>query len=509
MNSPRPKICSGFMIILILACLLTTPSYGATLFNLYEMAIQQNPQWALFEAQEQQSVLQTQMAQAQLKPQIGLTGSFGFSWQNSNLAQPPSLTENQISELNQCLALNNDYGLCLNQVAATSCEDDPGCLIANNETSSQYQTARLGIQATQAIYKPKTRQLIAQSQHQQSLSFAKSQLQRQAFLNQLVSTYLLALSSTEEVSSQKNAFQTSQNQLNLLEQSFENGQIPASEVLYARALLELKKTELGNAQRQRRDAFRTLESIVQQPLAQLTRINKDTPMPPPTPGNPAQWVDIAKAHSPQLHQLIAQQKIAHAEYNQRKAQLKPEVQLVAGIGMTSVDNPSALNQGDNISGNIQLEFTMPIYSGGALSARVEEAQNLQYQAKLSLSAAEATLEHEIHEAFNRTSQGFYQIEALSKAVKALEIRVEQLKLGFEKGIETASQLLEAQDKLYEVQQKVLLARYDYIRSSVTLKQLAGVLGEKDIVVISSWSDKSATQGPQRTLFDDPNYWLSP
>ncbi len=82
--------------------------------------------------------------------------------------------------------------------------------------------------------------------------------------------------------------------------------------------------------------------------------------------------------------------------------------------------------------------------------------------------------------------GTSRIRATRQAVIASESVVEAKKAGFEAGINTNLEVLDAQRDLFFAANAALRARYDYILQLLRLKQAAGTLTEKDLIAFNSW-----------------------
>jgi outer membrane protein len=69
---------------------------------------------------------------------------------------------------------------------------------------------------------------------------------------------------------------------------------------------------------------------------------------------------------------------------------------------------------------------------------------------------------------------------------ASESAVEAKTQGFDAGINTNLNVLDATRDLYRAKRDLSSARYDYLLNMLRLKQAAGTLGESDVAQINSW-----------------------
>ena len=488
---------------------LTTTSVASTLLDIYRMAQQNSTEWQNIQVQQQQRELEASVADSGLKPQLGLSASYGYQWIDSNAAQVSSLSNTELTQLNQCLLISNDYNQCLNEVAASSCGSDPACIIGQNGSDQNITSTVLGVQLTQPLYNAVAWYNSKQANIQTTQGKAKQLSQQQAFLATLIESYLLTLSTRETLAATEAELQQRQQQLSSLESQFEKGLVPASDVLYGRAMLGLQQSQVDTKKRDARDAFRSLEAVTQQPLTKVAHLRADIPMPKPNPSNVEQWTKLAQARNPNLGQLRYQVQMAEMEIQKKKGQRKPKVNLVGSMGTTSTQQSGSFDQNSNAtSAQIKVELSLPLYSGGALTNQVKTAISLHNQSQLQLKSAQESVFSDIETAFNAASSGLNQLQWLDQVIESLELRLKNVENGFEKGVISAQDVLEAREELFKTRRNKQITRFEYIRASITLKKLAGILNQQDIAVIASWSDSITISGAQQTLFDQSKEWLS-
>jgi outer membrane protein len=78
------------------------------------------------------------------------------------------------------------------------------------------------------------------------------------------------------------------------------------------------------------------------------------------------------------------------------------------------------------------------------------------------------------------------VRALAQAVVASESALDAKKTGYEAGINTNVQVLDAQRDLFSARRDYAQARYNYLLNLLQLKEAAGILSAEDIKQINSW-----------------------
>lgn len=135
-------------------------------------------------------------------------------------------------------------------------------------------------------------------------------------------------------------------------------------------------------------------------------------------------------------------------------------------------------------GAIGVQFSMPIFSGGATSAKVAEAVAIHYKTRANLEAARRQAGADARQAYAGIANGLAQIEALDSAVESGKNAVKGNQVGYKLGIRINIDVLNAEQQLYTSQRDLTKARYDTLFQGLKLKAAAGVLGEADLGVIN-------------------------
>ena len=84
------------------------------------------------------------------------------------------------------------------------------------------------------------------------------------------------------------------------------------------------------------------------------------------------------------------------------------------------------------------------------------------------------------------TSGVTRIEALRLAVIASESALEAKTEGFEAGINTNLDVLDAQRDLFRAKRDLLDASYTYILNLLRLKRAAGIASKDDLAHINRW-----------------------
>jgi len=199
----------------------------------------------------------------------------------------------------------------------------------------------------------------------------------------------------------------------------------------------------------------------------------------PDPGKIEYWIDLALVSNPQL--LAARQEIliAKKEINKQRWARYPTIDLVGGKNYSESENNYSIGViYDNYS--ISLQASVPMYTGGYVSASIRQANAKWLKASEQLSAQERGVESEVRKYYNGVISSIAQIHAYEQAVKSGEIALTGTKKGFGVGLRSNVDVLEAERKLMTSKRDLAKLRYQYILNTLMLKQSSGVLSQADI-----------------------------
>jgi len=205
----------------------------------------------------------------------------------------------------------------------------------------------------------------------------------------------------------------------------------------------------------------------------------------PEPGNVESWVELARSDNHEVAVARHEKEIAGKEIDKQRAARYPALNLVAGQNYDLSDSNYIIGSSYNTY-SIALQMSVPIYTGGYVSASVRQAQAKRLKAQEQLSWQERGIESDVRKYFNGVVTSVSQIQAYEQAVKSGEIALKGTKKGFEMGLRTNMEVLDAQQKLLSSRRNLAKSRYQYILSKLQLKDCVGTLSASDIADVNGW-----------------------
>jgi outer membrane protein len=93
------------------------------------------------------------------------------------------------------------------------------------------------------------------------------------------------------------------------------------------------------------------------------------------------------------------------------------------------------------------------------------------------------------EAYNGVISGISRVKALKQALVSGQKALESTEAGYEVGTRTTVDVLNVRRDLFRAKRNYANARYEYILSSLRLKQAAGTLNQNDLAQINTWLEE--------------------
>jgi outer membrane protein len=223
-------------------------------------------------------------------------------------------------------------------------------------------------------------------------------------------------------------------------------------------------------------------------------------LPPVMPSRASDWVSLAESDNPQLKQAQLARDIADLDIASAKAGYLPTVLLSAGYNKThqrdrfttgvigangGVESFNGSDSGWGNGANVTLTVKVPLYTGGQLQNRVRETVALQEKANTDLEGARNAATLATRQAFLSAQSLNAQVKALEAAENSSQLSLDATNLGYKVGVKVNLDVLNAQSQLYTTQKDLAAARYNYLMSTLKLRQAAGTLTVNDLLAVNA------------------------
>jgi outer membrane protein len=275
-------------------------------------------------------------------------------------------------------------------------------------------------------------------------------------------------------------------QLEQTQQRFEVGLTAITDVHEAEASRDQALADEINAENTLDNSYEALRELTGVDHRNLDVLNTDRFSPQKTAFGSDKWLELALDKNLQLHSARITKDIAKEQIDLAKTGHEPTLDLGAGLQTSNTDYKldSIQGGGNDNQANIGLTFKLPIYSGGATTSQVKQAQFNYVAASELLEKNFRSVQSTVRSSYNNVNASIGSVRAYSQSVVSADSALKATEAGYEVGTRTIVDVLDSTRKLYEAKQKLSEARYNYILNILSLKQAAGVLEAQDLVEVN-------------------------
>lgn len=277
--------------------------------------------------------------------------------------------------------------------------------------------------------------------------------------------------------------QANERQLEQSKQRFDVGLVAITDVNESQAAFDRARANLIIAENQLDNTWEALKQIIGNVNVPLAKLGDKLDLMPPQPADIEQWSETALN---QNYAIGAAREAAEAAKQNVEVQRSghfPSLDLVGSYGRLRSGGEML---GDDNTGIIGLQLTVPLYEGGGVSSRTRQAE-YQYQAALeALDTVRREVLRTVKDAYRGVLTSIGEVKARRSALISARSALESTQAGLEVGTRTQVDVLNAQQRYYLEERFFLLARYDYILNGVRLNQAASTLDREKLALGNSW-----------------------
>jgi outer membrane protein len=373
----------------------------------------------------------------------------------------------------------------------------PSNIVVSTET--ERDTTNLSLNLSQTIYDRTQFVSLRRADKQVLRAETDYQLAKQDLLIRVSEAYFDVLAAADTLAAEQAAREAIGRQLEQAERRFEVGLIAITDVQESQAGYDLAiATEIA-AERFLATAREFLREIVGEYIAELSGPADEIPLLSPEPEDPDEWVRVSLEQNLALISSRYAADIAMDDIDVQRGSRFPRFSLSGSYSETNSDTlrrnffaDGSIVPNESTSGpqgyNVSLNFTVPLYTGGFNSSRVQQAV---YQHRASLETLERVArqtERQTRDAYLGVISEISRVRALRQAVQSTETALRATEAGFEVGTRTTVDVLVSQNSLSRAQTNFARSRYDYILNILRLKQAAGGLNVDDLDEVNGWLD---------------------
>jgi outer membrane protein len=430
-------------LVFALAAGLLAPGTWASegLIDVYQAALQNDPQYLAAEAQYRAALEAKPQARSLLLPQVFLSGDVGRSDRSIDGADFDLDTQGWAISLNQSL-YNAEFWTRLRQA------------------DSGIAQAEAGIAA-----------------------------ERQALIVRVAEAYFAVLAAQDNLEFTEAEREAIARQLEQSQRRFEVGLIAITDVKESQARFDQSDAQVIEAQNLLDNAREQLATVIGRYPEELTRLSPDLPLVTPDPDDIDAWVEVALEQNFDLAAARFATEVAQREIAAQRSGHYPTLDLNAAYADRDDDQLFGTNVSastDIEDASISIEARLPLYQGGRTSSLTSQAREEFQRAQELQEAQRRETIRQARASYLNAKADIARVRALGQALESTQTAAEATEAGFEVGTRTAVDVLLTLSNVFAAERDYASARYQYVLNSLRLRQAAGTLSIEELEAIGRW-----------------------
>lgn len=348
---------------------------------------------------------------------------------------------------------------------------------------SNFEGYNYGVDARQPIYRKQNLIELDRAKTQVSQADKQLHLTQQELMLRVTQAYfdvLIAQDRIDLIAAQKIAILS---QLEQAKANFDVGTSTITDVNESQARYDLAQAQEIAAKNDLQIALRTIQAITGEMPQKLASVRADIKTNPLEQGM-EQWLEVAAINNLNIQIQQDAARLAEQDIARQQAGHLPTFDAVASY-TDNYANGSANGIGSELqSAVIGVQLQVPLYQGGAISSRVRQAVYNEQKAKDDIEIARRNAALETQRAYLNLSTSIAQVKAFEQALRSSQSQVDSTKLGYEVGLRTSVDVLNAEQQYFLAKRDLLQSRYNYLINIIRLKSVSGIVSEADLADIN-------------------------
>ena len=370
---------------------------------------------------------------------------------------------------------------------------DGNVVIADQTTGSRTYTTRYDISLSQTLFDLSAWFDWKAGSERSKQAEATVAAAQQNLIVRVSEAYFGVLRAQDNLRAAKAQERALARQLEQTRQRFNVGLIAITDVYEAEARHDLAGVTRIVEENNVAVALERLSVLTGQQHGQLQLLSDEFTPELPMPTDRSAWVDFALENNYELAAVRFAEEAARQNAKSRQMGHAPRVSAQVSYSESdttgTVTPPNAFNLPPNSEGedeSFQIRLDMPLYAGGAISAnrrRAAEQFNAARENRINLTRNTITASRSLH---MTVTSDVARVKARKQAIKSTQSALDATVAGYEVGTRNIVDVLNAQNAVFAAQRDYANSRYDYVLSSMRLKENAGTLSPEDIAALEAF-----------------------
>jgi len=369
----------------------------------------------------------------------------------------------------------------------------------NDLNSAAYDGKRAGLTLSQALYDPAVSAGVDRSQQLVEQTRSETVAARHRTANALVERYFAVIAAEERAELWAEQVSVTETNLEQVKSLLERQLARVTDRLALEAQVALLRAQLLEAEN---EILITRESLAElvgyTPTARFARLRPDLNLQELAAVGPfEQLLDDALRSNPDVTAKRAAVAVQRAVLDEAQSGHKPKLAAQATADYSNIGYGNAPSSNTR-SGTIGLTLSVPIFSGGSTSARIQAALEELNIAEQELELTQLRIKRELRISLANLLSAASRIEASQTAITSTEQAVAAAKNSFSYGITNIVDVVNRESDLFESRAELNRAKYDFIVSYISLLALRNELSGDSIQTIDALLTQNGSAAPRQS-----------
>lgn len=352
--------------------------------------------------------------------------------------------------------------------------------------TDSYSTTSYALQVVQPVFHWEILSHLRRGEAQTQAAQIQLAQAEQALLQRLINAYLDTQLTQVSVELAQTNVRAIQEQLDDNKTRFEVGTIAITGLKEAQSRFDLARADLIDSEQAQRTSQLLLNQITGLPTPKQPLITPRFGATMPKPAELDAWTQQAVQNNLNVGLAALQASVADENIIFAEQDHYPEINLIGTY--TQRDSRSSFGS-ETENQQLRLQFSLPLFRGGATMANVRAARQNYLAASADLEHAQRQAKLQAQTAYYAVQSAISRIRALTQAVDSANASFKAVQDGFELGSRTSAEVLDTQTAALSTQQRLIAARYDYLRAVTDLAASTGQLNLEHL----AWLDRMLGQ----------------
>ncbi|OFZ29052.1 MAG: hypothetical protein A2622_13245 [Bdellovibrionales bacterium RIFCSPHIGHO2_01_FULL_40_29] len=221
-------------------------------------------------------------------------------------------------------------------------------------------------------------------------------------------------------------------------------------------------------------------------IKSLKMVSENAPISEPSPNNREAWADQAAKDSLIVRSQDSLYELSKQDIGLARAAYSPYVYFGASAGIDRTSKNHSMfssNSSTSRGATVGVYMTIPLYDGGSRSAATRESGAMSEKFLEDRRGAETAITSQARENFTATISSIEKSHALKSAYTVAKDNYTTTAEGYQSGTSTLTDMLQAQQMMFQTRRDYNLERMSAIVASLKLKFTSGQLSEADLALI--------------------------